>query len=164
MLFCTPQIPHDLTWSRTRAAAVGSRQPTAFNFASLLQSSSTYTNMCVSACGRSARPQAEALRSHAGHGLTVSCITAKGKATVLYCLLATKLPQALTFIPDVSGSNLGRKTDYPEVSRGFPQSSQLNARTLISRRSRPLPFTSFQIQHSLSFYDSTLCMRYRWRG
>jgi hypothetical protein len=26
---CQPQIPHDLTWARTRAAAVGSRRLTA---------------------------------------------------------------------------------------------------------------------------------------
>jgi hypothetical protein len=26
---CQPQIPHDLTWGRTRAAAVGSRRLTA---------------------------------------------------------------------------------------------------------------------------------------
>jgi hypothetical protein len=26
---CPPQIPHDLTWDRTRAAAVGSRRLTA---------------------------------------------------------------------------------------------------------------------------------------
>jgi hypothetical protein len=26
---CPPQIPHDLTWARTRAAAVGSRRLTA---------------------------------------------------------------------------------------------------------------------------------------
>jgi hypothetical protein len=29
MLLCPPQIPHDLTWARTRAAAVGSRRLTA---------------------------------------------------------------------------------------------------------------------------------------
>jgi hypothetical protein len=26
---CPPPIPHDLTWDRTRAAAVGSQRPTA---------------------------------------------------------------------------------------------------------------------------------------
>jgi hypothetical protein len=26
---CPPQIPHDLTWARTRASAVGSRRLTA---------------------------------------------------------------------------------------------------------------------------------------
>jgi hypothetical protein len=26
---CSPQIPHDLTWDQTRAAAIGSRQLTA---------------------------------------------------------------------------------------------------------------------------------------
>jgi hypothetical protein len=30
---CPPQIPHDLTWDRTRAAAVGSRRLTAWAMA-----------------------------------------------------------------------------------------------------------------------------------
>jgi hypothetical protein len=30
---CAPQIPHDLTWVRTRAAAVGSRRLTAWAMA-----------------------------------------------------------------------------------------------------------------------------------
>jgi hypothetical protein len=30
---CPPQIPHDLTWARTRAAAVGSRRLTAWAMA-----------------------------------------------------------------------------------------------------------------------------------
>jgi hypothetical protein len=30
VLLCPPQIPHDLTWARTRAAAVGSRRLTAW--------------------------------------------------------------------------------------------------------------------------------------
>jgi hypothetical protein len=33
MPLCAPQIPHDLTWARTRAAAVGSRRPTAWAMA-----------------------------------------------------------------------------------------------------------------------------------
>jgi hypothetical protein len=30
---CPPQIPHDLTWARTRAAAVGSRRLTTWAMA-----------------------------------------------------------------------------------------------------------------------------------
>jgi hypothetical protein len=33
MPLCPPQIPHDLTWTRTRAATVGSRRPTAWAMA-----------------------------------------------------------------------------------------------------------------------------------
>jgi hypothetical protein len=29
VLLCAPQIPHDFTWARTRAAAVGNRRQTA---------------------------------------------------------------------------------------------------------------------------------------
>jgi hypothetical protein len=29
VLFCPPQIPHDLTWARIRTAAVGSQRQTA---------------------------------------------------------------------------------------------------------------------------------------
>jgi hypothetical protein len=29
VLFCLPQVPHDLAWDRTRATAVGCRQLTA---------------------------------------------------------------------------------------------------------------------------------------
>jgi hypothetical protein len=32
VLLCPPQIPRDLAWARTRAAAVGSRRLTAFQF------------------------------------------------------------------------------------------------------------------------------------
>jgi hypothetical protein len=52
---------------------------------------------------------------------------AEGKTAVLYCLLPLKLTQAVTFIREVSGSNLGRDIDYPEVFPGCPQSIQANA-------------------------------------
>jgi hypothetical protein len=47
MLLCPPQIPHDLTWDRKRAAAVGSRRLTAW-FMSWPYSWLTAASKCLS--------------------------------------------------------------------------------------------------------------------
>jgi aerobic-type carbon monoxide dehydrogenase small subunit (CoxS/CutS family) len=51
---------------------------------------------------------------------SVYCNIAVG--TVVSFLQMMMQPQLLTCIQELTGSNLGRDTEYPEISRGFPQS------------------------------------------
>jgi hypothetical protein len=52
-------------------------------------------------------------------------------------------------IREVQGSDLRPKTGYPEGFRGFPQSLQANASTVLRTRLRPLPSTTLPIHDSL---------------
>jgi hypothetical protein len=54
-----------------------------------------------------------------------------------------------TFIIQVTGSNFGRDTDYPEVTGRFPQSLQKNTTTVPLITPRPLPSTSISSDYSL---------------
>jgi hypothetical protein len=67
---------------------------------------------------------------------------------------------SLTCTPWVSGSNLGRDTDHPEVLRGIPLSLPLQAEdgTVTQNGSRPLPFTNNPIiqRYIVSATDSVV--------